>query len=228
MEPAGGGIRLGFATLATDARIRPMNALRWILIMGSLVALAIGLPAWLSAGPKRIARVEPGRIIRGAWQSPEALREVAQQYHIKTIVSLTAINADDSKYVGQAEVVEDLGLGWRIVPMRGSRATLAQMAEAADLVADPDLQPIFFHCVAGHHRSSLVQAAYRIRHQGWSADEAWNELRKLNWTRPEASADRQDAALIVEFAASPYAHKETPCVPSEDERSFSGLALRSR
>ena len=194
----------------------------------SFIALAHGLGFWVRAIPKRLAIVVPGRIVRGAWQTPEALRAIVEQHAIKTVITLTAINADDSKYLSQAKMIEDLRLDWRILPMRGSRATLAQMAEAADLLADPGLQPIFFHCVAGHHRSGLVQAAYRIRHQSWTAEQAWTELNNLSWTRPDATADRDDYALISAFAASLYSRKETPCEMSEAERSFSGLALRLR
>ena len=92
------------------------------------------------------------------------MRTIIARERIKTIVTLTAINHDDPKYVGQAQVVAETGVSWMIVPMRGSRATLEQMAEAADLLADPDRQPVFFHCVAGHHRTSLAHAAYLIRH----------------------------------------------------------------
>ena len=202
---------------------------RPILWIGVILAtLGIGLGVGLSRGPKRLAVVLPGKIFRGAWQTPRDLGDVVRTHAIATVVTLTAINPDDRKYVSQARAIEDLGIHWRIVPMRGSRATLPQMAEAADLVADPSAQPVFFHCVAGHHRSGLVQAAYRIRHEGWSSEQAWDELTKLSWTRPDATADREDRALITAFAASPYAQKETPCVPSPDERSFSGLALRSR
>jgi hypothetical protein len=74
------------------------------------------------------------------------------------------------------------------------------MAYAADLLADPNRQPVFFHCVAGHHRSNLAQAAYLIRHCGWSADQAWRAVASLPWSRPYASADQVDKALIHQFA----------------------------
>lgn len=149
---------------------------------------------------KRVAVVTPGRLVRGAWQRPGPLRRVIERERIRTVVSLTAINRDDPKYVAQAQVVRETGVNWVIVPMRGSRATLAQMAEAADLIAAPDHQPAFFHCVAGHHRTSLVHAAYRIRHEGWTAAQAWNEVASLPWARP--SLDLEDRRLIEAFAAA--------------------------
>jgi len=155
-------------------------------------------------GEKRVRVILPARLVRGAWQSPEALRTIIARERIKTIVTLTAINHDDPKYAGQASVVAETGVSWVFVPMRGSRATLEQMAQAADLLADPDRQPVFFHCVAGHHRSSLAHAAYLIRHCGWPAESAWKEVADLPWARPGAPADEIDKALIESFARSQH------------------------
>jgi protein tyrosine phosphatase (PTP) superfamily phosphohydrolase (DUF442 family) len=164
-------------------------------------ALAVGLVVgWDDLVEKRVVVVEPGRLVRGAWQRPGPFRRLLARERIRTVVTLTAINRDDPKYVAQERVVRRSGVDWVIVPMRGSRATLDQMAEAADLLADPSRRPVFFHCVAGHHRTGLVHAAYRIRHQGWSADRAWRELAALPWARPDAQADRADRRLIEAFA----------------------------
>jgi hypothetical protein len=167
------------------------------LILTFVVAAAC---FWETTAEKRVRVIVPGRVVRGAWQNPEALRRLIDREHIKTIVTLTAINRDDAKYVGQAGVVRQTGVNWIIIPMCGSTATIEQMAEAADLLADPNRQPVFFHCVGGHHRTGLTHAAYLIRHAGCSADEAWRVLAGLPWTRPSAPADQKDRALIGEFA----------------------------
>ena len=149
---------------------------------------------------KRVAVVQPGRIIRGAWQRPRPLRRILERERIRTIVTLTAISRDDPKYVDQAKVVRESGVDWVLLPIHGSYATVDQMEQAADILADPRRRPIFYHCVAGHHRSSQVQAAYRIRHEGWSADRAWDEVAALPWARPEA--DLEDHRLIEAFASA--------------------------
>jgi hypothetical protein len=155
---------------------------------------------WDEVVEKRVAVVAPGRVLRGAWQRPWPLRRLIAREKIQTIVTLTAINRDDPKYVRQERVVRASGVGWIIVPMRGSRATLDQMAAAADLLADPLRQPVFFHCVAGHHRSNLVHAAYLIRHRGYSAEEAWRVVASLPWSRPRA--DEADRRQIEAFAST--------------------------
>lgn len=164
-----------------------------------LGSLWVAVSLW-SQGPKRLRVVVPERLIGGAWQNPAALGQIIETRRIKTIVTLTAINRDDPKYITQADVVKQTGVDWIIIPMRGSTATLDQMADAADLLADPIRQPVYFHCVAGHHRTSLAHAAYLIRHAGHSAEQAWKVVSGLPWARPGARADEKDRALIFEFA----------------------------
>ena len=147
---------------------------------------------------KRFAVVVPGKIYRGAWQRPGPLQRILTRERIKTVVTLTAINRDDPKYLGQERVLGSMGVDWRFIRIRGSYASVEQMVRAADMLADPSLQPVYFHCVAGHHRSSQAQAAYRMRHDGWSAARAWAEVAALPWARPRT--DTGDHRLIQAFA----------------------------
>jgi protein tyrosine phosphatase (PTP) superfamily phosphohydrolase (DUF442 family) len=179
---------------------------KWLRVMiFGIVSVTVALAGWCwdDLFEKRFAVVLPGKIMRGAWQRPGPLRRIVAREGIKTIVSLTAINRDDPKFVEQAKVVEETGVRWLIVPLKGSRATIEEMAEAADLVANPDLQPVFFHCVAGHHRSNLTHAAYRMRHEGLSSEKAWDEVSNLPWSRPKT--DREDHNSIEAFGRSKYA-----------------------
>lgn len=178
-------------------------SLPWILGAAALsaVVVAAGL-AWARDHwiEKRVQVIHPRRLVRGAWQQPGPLRRIVAREGIRTIVTLTAINRTDEKFIGQSGVVRDEGLDWVVIPMRGSRATVEQMAIAADLLADPSRQPVFFHCVAGHHRTSLAHAAYLIRHEGYTAEQAWETVSAYSWARPEALVDRNDRFLIEEFA----------------------------
>ena len=186
-----------------------MDRRTWIrLALGSVAAPVAMYGTWQfrdEVFEKRFAVVVPGKIYRGAWQRPIPLRRILTRERIKTVLTLTAINRDDPKYVDQAPILASLGIDWRFVRIHGSYATVAQMAEAADLLADPRLQPIFYHCIAGHHRSSQAQAAYRIQHDGWAADRAWAEVAALPWARPKT--DLGDHRLIDAFAlAYPPTH----------------------
>src|SRR4051812_33634435 len=174
-------------------------------MVGLALLLGTSALAWFGLSrddwfEKRVKVVEPGRLVRGAWQKPGPLRRVIVREGIKTIVTLTAINSSDPKFEGQQKEVEETGIGWVIVPRRGPRAPAEQMAAAADLLADPARQPVYFHCVAGHHRTSLAHAAFLIRHRGYTAEQAWRAVSSLPWARPDSEVDRNDRFLIEEFA----------------------------
>ena len=123
-------------------------------------------------------------------------------------------------------MVREAKVDWAFVPIQGSYATVDQMRQAVEILADPARQPIFYHCVAGHHRSSQVQAAYRIARQGWSASRAWSEVAALPWARP--ATDREDRRLIEAFAlANPPKPKEPPGPPA-DPGPLDGPGIRRR
>jgi hypothetical protein len=179
------------------------------IALGSIAAPLASYSAWQWRDEwveKRIAVVSPGRIIRGAWQRPGPLRRIVSRERIKTILTLTAISRDDPKYVDQAKVVRELGVDWVLMPIHGSYASLDQMEQMALILADPARQPIFYHCVAGHHRSSQAQAAYRIQHDGWSASRAWDEVAALPWAKPDK--DLEDHRLIEAFASNQVQRKK--------------------
>ena len=197
----------------SPASIRRRRRIALVSASGIGLLAAIVAPViedhWYDVFEKKVAVVEPGHLIRGGWQRPEPLKRILKREHIKTIVTLAPPYEDDRRYQDQSQVVSETGVRWIFVPMVESTATLDEMAEAADLLADESLQPIYFHCVAGHHRTSLAHAAYRIRHDGWSAARAWHELEKYPWTRP--GADTDDKNLIWQFARNrsiPPSHEQ--------------------
>ncbi len=165
----------------------------WALLQGLVIN------RWDDWFEKRVRVVTPGQLVRGAFQRPDPLRRIIAREHIKTIVTLTAYSDEDERFQGQIPVVRETGVRWMIVPIIGSRPSIEQMRKAADLLNERELRPIFFHCVAGHHRTSLALAAYRIRHEGWTAEQAWNEVAALPWA--SAEADRFDHSQIEAFAA---------------------------
>ena len=59
----------------------------------------------------------------------------------------------------------------------GDKQTIsARLEEAAAIVADPENQPVYFHCHHGINRASMVQIAYRTRFCGWTLEQATDEI----------------------------------------------------
>jgi Tyrosine phosphatase family len=191
------------AIQARRMRVRAWFKRHWLPVGVGVVltALAVqfGVTHWYDWFEKRVWVVEPGQLVRGAFQRPGPLRRVIAREHIRTLVTLSAVGEIADRFEAQAAVVKDTGVAWKVVPILGSRPSLEQMAEASDLLADRSLRPTYFHCVAGHHRTSLALAAYRIRHEGWSARQAWDEISSLPWA--SAETDVFDHEQVERFAA---------------------------
>lgn len=200
-----GGVRDLLARIqARRLRVRAWFKRNWVPVtLTVMLASALGWFAtehWYHWFEKRVMVVEPGQLVRGAFQRPGPLRRVLERERIKTIVTLSGVGDIPDRFAEQARVVEATGVGWKVVPILGSRPSLEQMSEAADLLADPALRPVFFHCVAGHHRTSLALAAYRMKYEGWTADRAWAEISSLPWSKAET--DAFDHEQVGRFAAA--------------------------
>lgn len=160
---------------------------------------------------KRFAEVVPGQVYRGAWQCRGPIARLVETYRIKSILSLSVMGFEEEKYTNYAGVARARSIDWVLMPVVGSYMTLAQMAESADWIESLP-KPLLFHCVAGHHRSTQAQTAWRMRHGGWSARQAWDEVSGYRWTNP--TGDVKDHSLVERFAASAYVRKETGYEPT--------------
>ncbi|MBI1325786.1 hypothetical protein GC170_21705 [bacterium] len=160
--------------------------------------------------PKRFAEILPGELYRGAWQRPRQIRAIVDHYGIRSILSLSVMGQHDEKFKSYAEVVRANSVDWILMPIVGSYMTLDRMAEAADWVAALP-RPLLFHCVAGHHRTTQAHTAWRMRHHGWSFDQAWTEVAQYGWT--SAARDKRDFALIRQFSESRFIDKEVGYEP---------------
>ena len=179
---------------------RPIQRRLGVLVALSLAAAGLAAFQWNTKAGKHLRVVEPGRLIRGAWQSPDALRAIIAREHIKTIVTLTAINRDDPKYVGQAKVVSETGVRWLFVPMRIDGDGRADGPGGRPAGRSANVSRSFSIALRAIIARVWPTRPILIRHCGWSAAAAWKEVASLPWARPAATADQNDRALIDEFA----------------------------
>ncbi len=78
--------------------------------------------------------------------------------------------------------VEGTGMQYVRIPLSSSHpATAVETARFLDLVNDPKAWPVFVHCAGGRHRTGEMTGIYRITHDSWSADQAYEEMRKYDY-----------------------------------------------
>jgi len=97
---------------------------------------------------------------------------------VKTIINLTS----DDAVANEKDMAVKAGLAYFQIPMTTRvMPTAAQLTEFLKLVNDPKNQPVYVHCVGGRHRTGVMTAAYRITHDGWSADQAFKEMKQYKF-----------------------------------------------
>ena len=58
---------------------------------------------------------------------------------------------------------------------------LLDHVDARLITADPANWPVYVHCKGGRHRTGALLAVYRITRDGWTADQAFEEMKRYDF-----------------------------------------------
>jgi protein tyrosine/serine phosphatase len=156
----------------------------WRVVL--LAVLASGAVA--CAGSEVLDRAADGRpiLIRAPQPDHEALQELDAEHDLRTVVNLRIRRpSTDAWFEEQVRAVESIGARLVMLRISGHRAPTPEQLDAFfDLVEDPANWPILIHCRGGTHRTGVLAAVYRIQYQGWSPEQALEEMDSLlfAWT----------------------------------------------
>ncbi len=109
-------------------------------------------------------------LYRGAQPSAEGMRQL-EELGIKTVVNLRFILSDRDKIRGT-------GLGYEHINMTTWNPKTSDVVRFLQIVTDSNRTPVFVHCERGTDRTGTMCAIYRIAAEGWSRDEAIEEMTK--------------------------------------------------
>ncbi len=113
---------------------------------------------------------------RGPQPGPEEMAEL-KRLGVKTVIDLRK----DSKK-GAPEWARAEGLNYVNIPLEsGTPATEEETARFLKLVNDPANWPVYVHCKGGRHRTGALTAVYRITRDGWTADQAFEEMLRYDF-----------------------------------------------
>ncbi len=112
-------------------------------------------------------------LFRGAQPTPKGFRELAKM-GVKTIVNLRSLHSDWDE-------IEAAGLKGHFeyvsLPMAAWEVKEEEIISFLRIATDAMKRPLFFHCMHGADRTGTIAASYRMVMQGWSADEAFDEMK---------------------------------------------------
>ena len=124
-------------------------------------------------GLSNVGRVAPG-IYRGAQPAAEGYATL-KKMGIRTVIDFRTTENDRRQ-------VEDAGMKAISVPIEMSRNGLREKVDrVVALMADPANQPVFIHCRHGQDRTGIVAAAYRMKVEGWSLQDAETEMQSFGF-----------------------------------------------
>lgn len=96
---------------------------------------------------------------------------------VKTIIDLREDSIKDA-----ADSARAAGLQYINIPLTTKRpATDEQTQYFLKLVNDQENWPVFVHCKGGRHRTGEMTAIYRITEDEWTADQAYEEMKKYDF-----------------------------------------------
>lgn len=145
---------------------------------------AVSSGAAFAAEIPNFSELSPG-LYRGGRPSQEGVAEL-REMGVKTILDLEAgLFATETDAVkSERGWVAAAGMDFEYVPLGPLGAPPAARVDAAlAIMGDPAKRPIFVHCKAGVDRTGFVVAAYRVKVESWTPEQAYEEMVRLGFHR---------------------------------------------
>ena len=142
---------------------------------------ALIAPAWAGVAPHPLKWATPlheaglpnlhrvtDQLYRGAQPTAEGMKRLYEM-GIKTVVDLRTFHSDHDQ-------IGDTPLEYEHIRMFALLPSHDEIIEALRVMTDHERAPVFVHCLHGADRTGTVIAAYRIVIEGWTKDEALDEM----------------------------------------------------
>ena len=134
-----------------------------------------------------------------------------QMAELKRLGVKTVIDLRKDKVAGASDWAQNAGLQYfniRMLP--GRAATDEQTQYFFSLVNDPANWPVYVHCKGGRHRTGALTAVYRITHDGWTAAQAWEEMKAYDFNDGFFGGPSAQKKFVFSF----YERHTAPNAPS--------------
>ncbi len=124
-------------------------------------------------GSARNVCVVTPNLIRGGQPTAEGVSRL-KHAGIRTIIDLRNEPAIIER---EANVCRQLGVRFVSIPLDEFNVPAsADSGRFLQAVNDPGNQPVYVHCLHGQDRTGAMVGLYRVMSQGWTADQAYEEM----------------------------------------------------
>jgi tyrosine-protein phosphatase SIW14 len=126
-------------------------------------------------GVPNFGEVTPG-LYRGGLLNAEGLKAL-KKLGMNVVIDT---HANDKH---EEELVKSLGMKYVAIPWHCPWPHDEVFAKFLAVVHENKGKKLFVHCRLGDDRTGMMVAAYRMAEEGWTADEAMNEMRSFGFTK---------------------------------------------
>ncbi len=152
--------------------------------------------------------VDDGKLYRSAQLRPEKLKEVINQYGIRTIINLRGTNNDHEWYRKEIEIAKqenvdhvDISMSADRLPHRNDLIALLEAYKNSE-------RPILVHCYAGADRTGEATAIYKLEYMDATKEEALKMLSfkyfHLSWLHPAKRYFIKDVYQGIDWVYNQY------------------------
>jgi protein tyrosine/serine phosphatase len=128
---------------------------------------------------KPYAELIPGKVYRGAMPRTDDDFELLKSKGIKTVLNLGVLHW---QRVSEEALAKKYNIDMKtVVIFPGPIEPQKSVRDALKILEDESNYPIYFHCLYGRDRTSLVAGLFRLEHQNWSLDDTWEEMKYYNF-----------------------------------------------
>ncbi|MFZ1936019.1 MAG: dual specificity protein phosphatase family protein [Thermoguttaceae bacterium] len=120
-------------------------------------------------GLPNLFKIDAG-LYRGAQPTAEGIKQL-KKLGVKTIIDLRDKHSDK-------DILGDAKIAFEHIPMTTWNPKEADAVRFLQIVTDKARQPVFVHCQHGADRTGMMCAIYRVTVDGWSKQQAIDEMTK--------------------------------------------------